>query len=145
MLIHSFMAEMSASQLWVSPGQLHLWVQQQSTEGQRSLPLSNEITTNCLFILYKTPPDDCMFILFNTRRMQGAAQMDGEITFISIIKYGYDWLWTQRGHRSPAWFFFIIPWYLRDGLQCCNKRPMNGAHPVLICLLNIRVNFQMYL
>lgn len=57
----------------------------------------------------------------------------------------HDWLWTQRGRRSPARFLFIMPWYLSDGLQCRNKRPMNGAHPVLICLLNIRVNFQMYL
>lgn len=47
--------------------------------------------------------------------------------------------------RSPARFLFIMLLYLSDGLQCRNKRPMNGAHPVLICLLNIRVNFQMYL
>lgn len=92
------------------------------------------------------PPGHCMFLVDNSRRLWAAAQRDEEITFISIIKYTeYDWLWTQRGRWSPARFLFIMLWYLSDGLQCRNKRPMNGAHPVLICLLNIRVNFQMYL
>lgn len=51
-----------------------------------------------------------------------------------------------RGPKPCAFFVhYDTMRYLGRGLQCHNKRPMNGAHPVLICLLNIRVNFQMYL
>lgn len=65
------------------------------------------------------------------------------------FNYKVHWIWltlNTAGMPKPcAVFVHNAVLYLSDGLQCRNKRPMNGAHPVLICFLNIRVNFQMYL
>lgn len=49
---------------------------------------------------------------------------------------------NTTGTPNRAQYSFIIGLATSDeGPRCLYKRPMNGAHPVLTCLLNIKVDF----
>lgn len=66
-------------------------------------------------------------------------QRDAKITFISIIKH-FDTagIFERSGIPKSSPLAFII---LDEEAQYPCKRALNGAHPGLTCLLNIRVDF----